>query len=98
LQEHDIVFLLQRIFWPDQIYLGPRRTTDQEEIADVVVITDRHVLLIQAKSSPNTEQVLHNTIIRKKATATKLPPAKAGGLAHPVLTTKVIKLALYKRA
>jgi hypothetical protein len=70
-QEHDIVRLLQRIFRPEQIYLGPLRTTDKEEVADVIVITDTRMLLVQAKDSPNTEQVLRNTIERKKATALK---------------------------
>jgi hypothetical protein len=70
-QEHDIVRLLQRIFPLEHIYLGPLRTTDREEIADIIVITDVRVLLIQAKDSPNTAQVLSNTIDRKRATAMK---------------------------
>lgn len=70
-QEHDIVFLLQRIFRPNQIYLGPLKITDQEEIADVVVITDRRVLIVQAKDSPNMAEVIGNKINRKKATAMK---------------------------
>jgi hypothetical protein len=70
-QERDIVQLLHRIFSPEQIYLGPLRVTDREEIADVLVATDSHLLLIQAKDSPNTEQVAKNTMSRKKATTIK---------------------------
>jgi hypothetical protein len=70
-QEHDIVHLLERIFRPEQIYLNPLRTTDREEIADIIVITDVRVLLIQAKDSPDTAQVLSNTIDRKRATVMK---------------------------
>lgn len=70
-QEHDIVNLLQRIFPAEQIYLGPLRLPDKEEIADVIVITPARVLLIQAKDSPNTKQILRNTLARKKATTLK---------------------------
>lgn len=70
-QEHDIVRLLQRIFRPEQIYLAPLRIGDREEIADIIVITDVRIILIQAKDSPNTAQVLSNRIDRKRATAMK---------------------------
>lgn len=70
-QERDIVKLLHRIFSPEQIYHGPLRTTDGEEIVDILVVTDSHALFIQAKDSPNTEQVLQNSLRRKKATAKK---------------------------
>lgn len=70
-QERDIVHLLHRVFPPEQIYLGPLRVTDREEIADVLVVTKSCALFIQAKDSPNTEEVLRNSISRKKATANK---------------------------
>jgi len=70
-QERDIVQLLHRIFAPEQIYHGPLRTTDGEEIVDVLVVTESHALFIQAKDSPNTETVLQNSLTRKKATAQK---------------------------
>ena len=70
-QERDIVQLLHRVFSPEQIYLGPLRVTDREEIADVLVVTKSRALFIQAKDSPNTEEVLRNPIRRKKATAKK---------------------------
>lgn len=71
LQELDIIGLLRRTFPSKQIYHGPLRVTDGEEIADVVVITDSRVLFIQAKDSPNTSEVLGNTMSRKKATSIK---------------------------
>jgi len=68
-QERDIAALLCRVFRPDQIFLAPLRVTDKEEIADVMVITDSHLLLIQAKDSPNTEGTLRQTMSRKHAHA-----------------------------
>jgi len=70
-QERDIVRLLHRFFLPEQIYLNPLRVTDKEEIADIVVATDKNILLIQAKDSPNTELIIRNTMKRKKAAAVK---------------------------
>lgn len=68
-QERDIVEMLQRIFPSEGIYWSPLRTYDREEIADVIVVTDQFVLVIQAKDSPNTEAILRNTLDRKRATA-----------------------------
>lgn len=70
-QERDIALLLQRLFRPGQIYLNPLRVTDKEEIADIIVITEENILLIQAKDSPNTESIIKNTVERKKATTIK---------------------------
>jgi hypothetical protein len=70
-QERDIVQLLHRIFLPEQIYLNPLRATDREEIADILVVTRLNVLFIQAKDSPNTENILRNSMERKKATTEK---------------------------
>lgn len=66
-QERDIVDLLCRVFRPDQIFLAPLRVTDREEIVDVMVVTDEHLLLVQAKDSPNTESTLRQTLKRKRA-------------------------------
>jgi hypothetical protein len=65
-QEIDIVLLLQRVFEPEQIYHGPKRYYDKEEIADVIVITDAACLIVQAKDSPNTEKTLNRTLERKR--------------------------------
>ena len=70
-QERDIIRLLHRVFLPDQIYLNPLRSTDKEEIVDVLVAAKNHILLIQAKDSPNTKPIIKNTIKRKKSTITK---------------------------
>lgn len=70
-QELDIILLLQRVFKPSEIYHGPRRNYDNEEIADVVVITDDLCLIIQAKDSPNTEGMLSSTLERKRLKAHK---------------------------
>lgn len=70
-QERDIVLMLGKVFPRGTIYLGPLRVNDHKEIADIIVITQSYALFIQAKDSPNTEHVLHNTIARKKATALK---------------------------
>jgi hypothetical protein len=71
MQEHDIALLLQRIFPPEQIIRGPLRVHDREEMADLLVITEESIIFIQAKDSPNTEQVLANPLSRKRATALK---------------------------
>jgi hypothetical protein len=65
-QEIDIILLLQRVFEPEQIYHGPKRHYDGEEIADVIVITDTTCLIIQAKDSPNTLRTLNRTLARKR--------------------------------
>lgn len=67
-QELDIIRLLHSFFSPSQIYHDPLRITDREEIADVVVLTETYVLVVQAKDSPNTERILRNTIARKRKT------------------------------
>jgi hypothetical protein len=81
LQELDIIGLLARIFPPEQIFHAPLRVTDNEEIADIVIVTDTRVLLIQAKDSPNNYRTLQNTLQRKRATALKRL-AKATGQAR----------------
>lgn len=68
-QEIDIIVLLQRVFKSEQIYHGPKRHYDKEEIADVIVITDATCLIVQAKDSPNTEQTINRTLKRKKLTS-----------------------------
>lgn len=70
-QEQDIARLLGRLFEPTDIYMNPLRVTDKEEIADILVVTESEIIVLQAKDSPNTENVLRNTIARKKLTAQK---------------------------
>lgn len=70
-QEIDIILLLSRIFPVHQIFHAPKRIYDKEEIADVLVITDNACIIIQAKDSPNTEDVLRQTLERKHLKAIK---------------------------
>jgi len=70
-QERDIAGLLHRIFLPEQIYLNPLKVTDGKEITDILVISDRNALFIQAKDSPNTELVMRNPLQRKRTAAQK---------------------------
>jgi hypothetical protein len=69
--EQDIAHLLKKQFLPEQIYMNPLRTTDKEEIADIIVVTDSNMIVIQAKDSPNTETSLRRTINRKRLAAQK---------------------------
>jgi hypothetical protein len=71
-QEQDIARLLGNLFSPEQIYMNPLRITDKEEIADILVITESEVIVVQAKDSPNIERVLKNSLDRKKATTRKV--------------------------
>ena len=71
LNEGDIEMGLHRAFSYDQVYRNPVRANDRREFVDVLVATNRTVLLIQAKGSPVTEATLGRTIDRKKATTDK---------------------------
>ena len=51
--------------------MNPFRITDREEIADILVVTDSDVIVVQAKDSPNIERVLKNSLDRKKAATRK---------------------------
>lgn len=65
-QERDIVAGLRRSFAADQVVLNPRRRDTGKEILDVMVVTSSHVLVVQAKDSPNTEPSLGRTLDRKR--------------------------------
>ena len=66
--ERDIEMGLHRAFSGDQVYRNPVRANERREFVDVLVATEKTVLLIQAKDSPVTEATLSRTIDRKKAT------------------------------
>ena len=70
-QEQDIAHLLKKLFSPKQIYMNPLRITDRKEIADLLVLTESEVIVVQAKDSPNIERVLRNDIERKRSTTRK---------------------------
>lgn len=65
-QEEDIIQCLQLLFQPEQIYLNPKRTYDNEEMCDVLIVTDTNILIIQAKDSPNIESISKQKLSRKK--------------------------------
>lgn len=68
-QEEDIIKCLAMCFPQDQVYHGPLRVTDKEEICDVMVIDDDRVLIIQAKDSPNIDRIVRQKMRRKRSTA-----------------------------
>jgi hypothetical protein len=65
-QERDIVAALRRSFTAEQVALNPRRRDTKKEILDVLVVADSHMLLVQAKDSPNTEASLNRALDRKR--------------------------------
>lgn len=77
-QEKEIIALLHRVFPAEEIYLAPLRTYDREEMVDILVVTDKIVLLIQAKDSPNVEKIVNNKISRKVSASHKALRAAVG--------------------
>ncbi|WP_122454356.1 hypothetical protein [Pseudomonas viridiflava] len=77
-QEKEIIALLHRVFPAEAIYLAPLRTYDREEMVDILIITDKVVLLIQAKDSPNIEKIVNHKISRKVSASHKALRAAAG--------------------
>ncbi len=65
-QERDIAVLLSRAFPAGSIYLNPFRADTDTELTDVLVVTERAVLFIEAKDSPNTAASLNRVIDRKR--------------------------------
>ena len=78
--EPDIAAALRSTFRSDQVLSNPIRADNNREFADVLVITDKTLLLIQAKDSPITESALTRTLIRKQAVAVKHVGKAAGQL------------------
>ncbi|AKC77744.1 hypothetical protein XB05_02515 [Xanthomonas arboricola] len=68
-QEEDIIKCLAMCFPQSQIYHSPLRTTDREEICDILVVTDDRLLIIQAKDSPNIERIAKQKLSRKQTNA-----------------------------
>ena len=71
LNERDIEMCLHRAFSYGQVYRNPTRADDGREFVDLLVATNRTVLLIQAKDSPVTEEILGRAMDRKQATTAK---------------------------
>ncbi|MFH7765139.1 hypothetical protein [Acinetobacter sp. BSP-28] len=70
-QELEIAKMLSRIFKPDQIFINPLKIEDGKEIADIIVVTENELFLIQAKDTPNTEEILSSSLKRKKSKTLK---------------------------
>jgi hypothetical protein len=68
-QERDIVAGLKRAFSGDRIALNPTRRDSGKEFVDILAWNETHLLLVQAKDSPNTEESLSRTIDRKRRTS-----------------------------
>lgn len=68
-QEEDIIKCLVMCFPQEQIYHSPKRTTDKEEICDILVVNDDRVLIIQAKDSPNIDRIAQQKLSRKRTTS-----------------------------
>lgn len=67
-QEPDILRCLQRVFANEQLSLNPMRgDKPDKEFADALVLTPEHVIIVQAKDSPNTTAMLDRTLARKRA-------------------------------
>lgn len=67
-QERDIAVMLGRVFPPQDIYLNPFRADTDKELIDVLVVTDKVMLFIEAKDSPNTPTSLDRSLDRKRQT------------------------------
>ncbi|MBE7215949.1 hypothetical protein MK852_16140 [Shewanella benthica] len=65
-QEEDIIQCLLLTFQPEQIFLNPKRTYDNEEMCDILIITNTTSLIIQAKDSPNIERISRQKLPRKR--------------------------------
>lgn len=67
-QERDIAVMLGRVFPPESIFLNPFRSDTDKELCDLLVITERVLLFIEAKDSPNTPASLDRSLERKRQT------------------------------
>ena len=68
MQERDIAIMMGRVFDSNGIYINPYRNDTNKELTDILVVTDKNILFIQAKDSPNTEEILSRSIDRKRKT------------------------------
>ncbi|TGS82735.1 hypothetical protein EN817_25170 [Mesorhizobium sp. M3A.F.Ca.ET.174.01.1.1] len=96
-QERDIASALRRVFKRDQIVINPLRPDTNKEILDVLVIADSHILLIQAKDSPNTEKASRTKLDRKRRKSlSQIDDAvrQIGGAARYLLKTQPAKLLI----
>ena len=67
--ECDIEMALRRSFGSGEVYRNPTRGDNGREFVDVLVFSDKSVLLIQAKDSPASEASLNRSLARKRSVA-----------------------------
>jgi len=99
-QEKEIIDLLRRSFENCDIYHSPLRTYDSEEVADILVVSESSILVVQAKDSPNVERILNNTIERKRKTtngALKKGLSQVKGAISYIKRTSPMKINLNER-
>ena len=65
-QERDIAVLFGRVFPADNIYLNPFRADTAKELTEVLIVTERVMLFVEAKDSPNTAASIDRSISRKR--------------------------------
>lgn len=65
-QEKEIISLLARTFGANNIYFSPKRVYDGEEVCDVLVVTEKNIIIVQAKDSPNIEKIVNQSFERKR--------------------------------
>jgi hypothetical protein len=68
MQERDIALMMKRLFDKQCLYINPFRVDTERELTDILVVTDRTMLFIQAKDSPNTGDILRRSMDRKRKT------------------------------
>ena len=68
MQERDIAIMMSRVFDRNGIYVNPYRNDTNKELTDILVVTENNLIFIQAKDSPNTEEILSRSIKRKRKT------------------------------
>lgn len=68
MQEKDIARLLLRLVDTTSMFVNPIRTDTGRELTDLMVITKYFMFFVQAKDSPNTEEMLNRPIDRKRKT------------------------------
>ncbi|MCC6597646.1 MAG: hypothetical protein IT559_02520 [Alphaproteobacteria bacterium] len=68
MQEKDIARLLRKVFYGKNIYLNPYQADTKKELSDILIVTDSIMFFVQAKDSPNTEDMLRRSIDRKRKT------------------------------
>ena len=63
--EEDIAQCFSRSFKEGMVFIGPKKPNNKE-LADIVVVENNNVIIVQAKDSPNNEITLSRTIERKQ--------------------------------